>query len=220
MIKLKSLLTEDVAEMNYVTKALQKVVDNFNNRGTSSFKANNFWMLKMTPNWKTAVDNKPEMPSGELTNQKFEWLFYLTNPQDSSATGGSRLTEPYFLCKFSIRREGAEKDYGNPIFFKQFAINNSSNFEGAYVQIVCEYDANSNTQPSWGDTSKAIETIRKTLIDLAKTSDSASAKKMTSTTTLLLSPSFIEDFKSVFNSIEIAPVTATGKKTWKGMKKV
>jgi hypothetical protein len=30
----------------------------------------------------------------------------------------------------------------------------------------------------------------------------------------------IEDLKSVFNSIEIAPATPEAKKTWKGMKKV
>ena len=231
MIKLKTLLTEDISEMNNVTKALQTALNNFNTTATTTYGKGNIWLLK-------SVSEHYSQDTGTIMLQTFNWEIFLTNPKTGATMKNSGVgsTQPVTFGKLQILREGPEKAYGNPIYFKGFKINQSSdiNVDTPKMIDICSYNANAATNPSWGDTntslanmstafkslaSKAFDTYTDRNGNVIKTWDKTPLLK-TSEALLIEGKKLIEDLKVVFNDIELQPFNAAGKKAWKGMKMV
>jgi hypothetical protein len=236
MIKLKSLIKEDVAEFNNVTKSLQTCLTNFNTSATNTYGKGNIWLLKVEAEHYSRDDASPIMPSGRLMYQTFTWTIYLTNPKTGSTISKSNVgrSTPVVFGQFKLVREGAENAYGSIIFIKQFKIQNSADItpDASKLITVCNYNGNV-AAPTWADTNSALANLSngfKTMATKAYDTESDRGNEKytgdktqflkTSQALLTEGPSLIQDIKSVFNQIEIGPINPEAKKTWKGMKKV
>jgi len=219
MIKLKSLLKEQ-AEFKTVTTALQTAVKTFND-SAATVLANEEDKSVMT----LAVDTQPvnTMQSGEVAATQYKWQLQLRTPGKSFGVA---------LVSLEINRYGSAEQYTNIGYnklvklyeMKPETIGANTKYNGKYVDIY-SYNANINSAsavnviPVHNNINSNFSANQTAGIKDA----GGNAAAIHRNTAAVISKSglkLFEDLKSIFNSIEIAPFTPEGKKTWKGMKKV
>jgi hypothetical protein len=216
MIKLKSLLTEQ-AEFDSITKALQTAVNTFN-ASAATVLANEENKSAMT----LIVSKQPidTEQGGNLATTIYKWYIQLTTPNKSAGV---------ILVDLQIRRFGAAKDVtgiGYSKILKLYELNpkivgDNITYTGDFMELYF-YNANGGV-PKVVDATSSFNKINSNILTAIKNSNNSESSTLfrnTAAVILKSGPKLIQDLKSVFNSIEIAPFSAEAKKTWKGMKTV
>ena len=216
MIKLKSLLKEQ-AEFDAVTKALQTAVNTFNGSAATALANEKDKSVMSLIVSKQPIDTEQ---NGNLATTIYNWYIQLTTPNKTAGVN---------LFTLQIRRFGAAKDvtgigYSKILNIYEFnpkIVGANITYTGDFMELYF-YNANGGT-PKIADATSSFNKINSNILTAIKNSNNSESSTLFRNTAAIIlksSPKLIQDLKSVFNSIEIAPYTPEGKKTWKGMKTV
>ena len=225
MIKLKSLLKEQ-AVFKSVTTALQQAVKTFNDSAATALaneKNKNFIGLVAIVNPdQTRSATNIDVNGERMPAQKYIWYIKYSEPL-LGATGGMTI-----LCTLTVSKVGTKDDLTNIGYSKRLSINTDDGSGKGSTYDLFDYSVFSDGATTPTDISSRATTFVNAIANLffghAQKGTSGSIEQITSRNTakvwLNSGEKLIQDLKSVFNSIEIAPFTPEGKKNWKGMKKV